>query len=161
MATQLTADGARQSLSAHVAAKGAAILEKYGPKLGWGTLQLLLEDRDFVRYPCKIVFDASPLRAGEFAFPAPQGEVPEAGFLMHVHPVYMLDLEHVPYLVLYQLVAVNYGVFASGDDAEIFGANALGITREEYYETLCELSDQLGADALKESPAEGCGGGCG
>lgn len=157
MATQLTADDARQSLGAHVAEKGMEILTQYGPKMGWRTLQLLLENRAFVRYPCEIVFDAAPLRAGEFAFPVPRGENPEAGFSIYVHPLYMLDLEHVPYLVLYQLVAVNYGAFASGDDAEIFGASALGLDREEYYKILCGLADQLGASELVESSAHGCG----
>lgn len=162
MATQLTADDAKQSLSSHVAAKGAELCEKYGPNLGWKELQLLLEDRDFVRYPCEIAFDASPLNAGEFAFPAPKGETPEAGFVIHVHPVYMLDLGRVPYLVLYQLVAVNYGAFASADDAEIFGASALGIPREEYYETLCELADRIGAGEFESAQSAECGGGgCG
>ena len=55
----------------------------------------------------------------------------------------MTQLEQVPGLVLYQLVLVNYGEFASAEDAETFGAAVLGITRDEYYQTLCELADQL------------------
>ena len=157
MATQLTAEDARQSLTAHVASKGAELFAKYGPRLGWKELQLLLNDRAFVRYPCEIVFDASQLFAGEFAYPVAKGETPEAGFVMHVHPMYMLDLGRVSYLVLYQLVAVNYGAFASPDDAEIFGANALGIPREEYYATLCELADQLGGGEIESASAGGCG----
>ena len=162
MATLLTTDDAKQSLSAHVAGKGAEICQKYGPRLGWTELQLLLADRAFVRYPCKVVFDASPLQAGEFAYPQASGEKPEDGFAMHIHPVYMLDLARVPYLVLYQLVAVNYGAFASADDAEIFGARALGLSREEYYAALCEMADQLDAGNLEAAHlAPGCGGGCG
>jgi hypothetical protein len=41
-------------------------------------------------------------------------------------------------------VLVNYGDFASANDAETFGAAALGLGKEEYYQTLCELADQLG-----------------
>ena len=55
----------------------------------------------------------------------------------------MTELRAVPQLVLYQLVAVNYGGFASGDDAETFGAAALGLEREDYYQELCRLADQL------------------
>ncbi|MBI4622066.1 MAG: hypothetical protein HY736_02455 [Verrucomicrobia bacterium] len=162
MATQLTAEDARQSLTAHVATKGAELFAKYGPRLGWKELQLLLNDRAFVRYPCEIVFDASQLNPGEFAHPVAKGKTPEEGFVMHIHPMYMLDLGRVPYLVLYQLVAVNYGPFASADDAEIFGAAALGIPREVYYDTLCELADQLGVGELESARAGGCGGGgCG
>jgi len=35
MTEKLTTNDARQSLTAHVAAKGAEIFEKYGPHIGW------------------------------------------------------------------------------------------------------------------------------
>ena len=163
MATQLTAEGAQQSLTAHVEAKGIEVFVKYGPSISWGELQRLLNDRAYVRYPCEIVFDAAHLLPGEFAYPKPKGPVPEDGFTMFVHPVFMIDLSRVAALVLYQLVAVNYGEFASSEDAETFGAAALGLTRDEYYAQLCECADQLGggpASAATES--DGCGGGgCG
>src|SRR5262249_6807595 len=144
MPTQLTADDAKQSLNAHLAAKGAEIFEKYGSHIGWKQLLQILQDRSCVRYPCEVVFDPAPLGPGEFAHPVPKGEHPEAGFTMHFHPAYMTQLEFVPYLVLYQLVLVNYGEFASPDDAETFGAHALGISKEEYYQSLCQLADSLG-----------------
>jgi hypothetical protein len=144
MLTQLTADDAKQSLNAHVAAKGAEIFEKYGPHIGWKQLLQILEDRACVRYPCEILFDAAALGPGEFAHPFPKGDHPEVGFRMHVHPCYMTQFEFVPYLVLYQLVLVNYGEFASPDDAETFGACALGLDKDRYYSQLCALADQLG-----------------
>src|ERR1051325_1231600 len=101
MATQLTAADAKQSLTAHVASKGEEICAQYGPALGWGDLQLLLQNRAFVRYPCEIKFDAALLQPGEFAHPIAKGEAPEDGFTMFVHPIYQLDLAKVPYLVLY------------------------------------------------------------
>jgi hypothetical protein len=110
------------------------------------------------------VFDASQLNAGEFAHPVAKGALPEDGFTLFVHPIYMTQLQSVPYLALYQLVAVNYGEFASADDAETFGAAALGISRDEYYDALCELADQLGAPTEPGLAAlgGGCsGGGCG
>jgi len=145
MATQLTADGAKQSLNAHVAAKGAEIFEKYGPAIGWKQLMQILEDRTVVRYPCETTFDAGLLQPGEMAYPIAKGENPEAGFKMCVHPCFMMQLEYVPHIVLYQLVLVNYGQFASADDAETFGAAALGLEKEAYYQTLCQLADQLGS----------------
>ena len=82
---------------------------------------------------------------------------------MYVHPLFLVQLERVPALVLYQLTALNYGEFASSDDAENFGAAALGLTRDEYYAILCECADQLGAGLEsavgEEAPAGGCGGG--
>jgi hypothetical protein len=144
MATQLTADDAKQSLTAHVAAKGAEIFEKYGPVIGWKQLLQILEDRAYVRYPCQVVFDPAPLGPGEFAHPVPKSENPEEGFTICVHPCFMTQLQQVPYLVLYQLVLVNYGEFASTEDAETFGASALGLSKDEYYQTVCELADELG-----------------
>ncbi len=143
MSTQLTAEDAKQSLSAHVEAKGAEIHQKYGPHFGWEQVQILLQDRTCVRYPCDLVFDAAPLMPGEFAFPVPKGARPEDGFTMHIHPVFQSRLDEVPLLVLYQLVVVNYGEFASNEDAERFGAAALGLDQESYYRALCRLADSL------------------
>ena len=143
MPTQLTAEDGRQSLNAHVAAKGAEIHAKYGPRLGWNELRHLLEDRAYVRYPCTIAFEHPPLQPGEFAHPAPNGDRPEDGFTMYVHPLFMTQPEIIPYLVLYQLVLVNYGEFATAEDAEVFGASALGLSREAYYVRLCELADRI------------------
>jgi hypothetical protein len=142
---------ARQSLNACVAAAGAEIHEKYGPRIGWRELAQILRDRSCARYPCEIVFDAGALQAGEFAHPVAKGDHPADGFTMYVHPIFMMQPEEVPLLVLYQLVLVNYGVFASADDAETFAAAALGLPKDEYYETLCRMADRL------EPPP--CGGG--
>ena len=143
MAAEPTSADARESLNAHVAALGAEIRQKYGPRIGWNQLQRILEDRTCVRYPCEIRFDAAELQAGEFAHPIPKGDRPEDGFVMYVHPYFVTRLEQVPLLVLYQLVLVNYGGFASPEDAETFGAAALGLPRDEYYTTLCALADEL------------------
>jgi hypothetical protein len=148
MAVDLTAADARESLNAHAAALGTEIYEKYGPRIGWSQLRRILEDRSCVRYPCEVVFDALELQAGELAHPVPRGDRPEAGFVIHVHPYFMVQLEQVPLLVLYQLVLVNYGVFAVAEDAEVFGAAALGLARDEYYQALCELADALEQNAL-------------
>ena len=146
MAAQLTADDARQSLTTHVAAKGAEIREKYGPTIGWNELLQILNDRACVRYPCEIVFDAGSLQAGEFAYPTARGDRPEDGFLMQVHPHFATQLERVPCLVLYQLVLVNYGEFASAADAETFGAGVLGLSRDDYYAVLCQMADEIAGD---------------
>jgi hypothetical protein len=144
MAVQLGSKDVRESLNTHVAAKGAEIFEKYGPHIGWQELLRILADGACVRYPCRIEFDAAPLQPGEFAHPIAVGERPEDGFTMHVHPFFMTQLEQVPLLVLYQLVLVNYGEFAAPDDAETFGAHALGLSSSDYYTRLCLLADKVG-----------------
>jgi hypothetical protein len=143
MSHRLTADDARQSLNAHVADKGAEVWFKYGPQIGWNQLLRILEDRSCVRYPCEIQFDPAPLQPGEFAHPVAKGQRPEDGFNMYVHPFFMTRLDRVPWLVLYQLVLLNYGPFASADDAETFGASCLGVSKDEYYRALCEMADEI------------------
>lgn len=144
-------EDARESLSEHVAAKGAEIRAKYGPHIGWRQLQSILADRECVRYPCELAFDAGPLLPDECAFPVPLGDRPEDGFRLCVHPYFSVDPSRVPLLALYQLVAVNYGVFASPDDAEIFGCAVLGMPREEYYAALCSLADEISTSRFMET----------
>ena len=151
MAKQLTAEDAKQSLTAHVRTRGQEIRDKYGPEIGWTELLRILDDRSACRYPCEIVFDAGPLQHGEFAFPMPRGEHPEEGFTIFVHPHFQSQPDRVPYLVLYQLAPVNYGEFASALDAETFGAAAFGLSAGDYYDLLCSMAGELG---------ESCQGGC-
>ena len=143
MVTTPRPQDARQSLNASAAAIGAEIHDKYGPRIGWRQLLQVLEDRTCVRYPCEIVFDAAPLQPGEFAHPVAKGDHPADGFAMYVDPYFMMQLDQVPLLVLYQVVLVNYGAFASADDAETFGAAALGLSKDAYYHTLCRLADEI------------------
>ena len=138
-----TADGARRSLRGHAADKGHELRAKYGPAIDWETLLRVLADREVVRYPCEIRFGTGGLQPGEFAFPEPRGGKPEDGFVMWVHPEFERQPDLVAYLVLYQLVAVNYGRFASAEDAEAFGAAALGMGTDDYYETLCRFAARV------------------
>ena len=76
---------------------------------------------------------------------------------MYVQPALASQWDRVAAVVLYQLVVVNYGDFASLDEAETFGAAALGLTRDEYYARLCEIADEVSV-APEESPGDhGCG----
>jgi hypothetical protein len=151
MAQQLTIQDAARSLNDHVAAKGAEIHLKYGPQIGWNKLVQILGDRTYVRYPCEIVFDAGLLEEGEFAHPVLNGARPEEGFKICVHPFFATQLQRLPYLVLYQIVLVNYGDFASPDDAETFGAAVLGLSKDDYYHSLCKMADELVDNAIEAS----------
>jgi len=154
MSRTLTADDARQALTGHLTGKGDAIFAKYGPTIGWSELGRILADRSVVRYPCEVVFAAEPLQPGEFAHPVPRGEQAQDGFDLYVHPAFESQRDRVPYLVLYQLVVVNYGDLASPDDAETFGAAALGLTKQAYYEAVCCLADEVTA-CDSEAPSPG------
>jgi hypothetical protein len=145
MSRQLTTDDARQSLTAHVETMGAEVFCKYGPICTWERLAELLADTDFVRYPCELVWAGEELLPGEGAHASQKADRPEEGFRLLVHPAFTAQRDRAVPMVLYQLVAVNYGAFASAHDAETFGAAALGLTRDEYYAELCALADEVSA----------------
>jgi hypothetical protein len=63
--------------------------------------------------------------------------------VIYVHEYFKNKLGDVPALVLYHLVAVNYGPIATSEEAEIFGASALGMKKEAYYQLLCALTDRI------------------
>ncbi len=161
MPHKLTLEDGRQSLAAHVAAKGAEIRAKYGPAIGWAQLTRMLADRECVRYPCELAFDAAPLQPDECAYPEPKGERPEDGFRLCVHPYFSVDPDRVPLLALYQIVSINYGAFASPNDAEAFGAAVLGIPKEEYYQALCAMADEISTGHLEADSGEAGGCHCG
>ena len=162
MSKILTLEDAKDSLTAHVATRGAEIHAKFGPVIGWSQLQAILADRAAVRYPCELVFDGEPLLEGECAFPVPLGATPEEGFRLCIHPFFATSPSRVPLLALYQVVAINYGSFASSEDAEAFGAAVLGLGREEYYEELCAMADEIAPDPpAGENPGEASGCHCG
>lgn len=157
MPPTLTPEDARRSLTAHVLEKGEEIWAKYGPSIGWSQLVRILEDRACVRYPCEVVFAADPLQPGEFAHPVPNGPQARDGFTLYVHPCFEREKDQVPYLVFYQLVVVNYGDLATSEDAETFGAAALGLTQEAYYAAVCRLADEV-TTAAAPGPHPPCPG---
>lgn len=159
MSTILTAESAQESLAAHVTAKGIELFARFSGDFTRDRLQRVLDDRTVVRYPCELVFDAAELLPGEFAYPKPRGAHPEDGFTLFVHPSFAHRSQDVAALVLYQLVAVNYGAFASASDAELFGAAALGLTRDEYYAQLCAWADELLPPDAAAISSCGCGSG--
>jgi len=148
MARELKTKQVTPGLRDQVSAQGAEIHLKYGPQIGWNELGQLLDDRTLIRYPCEIRFDAQPLLPGEFAHPLPRGPAPEDGYIIYIHPYFSNQLTSVPLLVLHQLALINYGDSATWDDAETFGSLALGLSKEEYYQALCNLSSQISGDDL-------------
>lgn len=146
MARHFKSEAAHQWIRADLESKAAEIRQKYGPSIGWHELQALLQDRHFIPFPCEIRFDASPLLPGEFGHAVAKGQNKEEGFIICLHPHYADQLSRVPYLVLHQLVLINYGDSVTADDAEIFGSLALGLSKDAYYRALCELSGQIGGD---------------
>lgn len=142
----LTIEDGKKALLHHAVEKGIALHEKYGNFIDFDTLQLILKDKDFTRYPTRVEFKSQFDEKGLFAFTEQLStDDPTQGFVIYVHDYFRNKMSDVPALVLYHLVAVNYGDIATSEEAEIFGASALGMKKEEYYQLLCALTDQIPA----------------
>jgi len=140
----LTFEDGKKALLHHVVEKGMVLRDKYGSFIDFDILQRILQDGDFVRYPTRIEFKSQFVADGFFAFTEQiSADDPSKGFIIYIHEHFKARLSDVPALVLYQLVGVNYGEFAAGDEAELFGATALGMKKEEYYQLLCALADRI------------------
>ena len=137
----------RESLIAHAVEKALEARAAYGDGgvgLGMDSLEVLLNDRKFVRHPVRLAYDAAELESGEFAYPKPVSpDDPSEGFVMYIHPSFEDRHDVIPLLVAYHLVCVNYGEIAGREAAEACGAALCGMEIEPYYQTLCQLADSL------------------
>ena len=106
-------------------------------------LQPLLADRDIVRYPVEVLFDAAPLEPGEFACTDLAGTLPSEGFRMYVHPQFETHASALPMLIAYHIPSINYGPIVEAEHAEAFGATLLGMDTDTYYERVCALADSI------------------
>ena len=141
---RLTVEDGKKALLHHVVEKGIVLREKYGNFIDFDTLQKILKDSAFVRYPTRVEFRSQFVEPGFFAFTEQvKADDPSQGFVIYVHEHFKTRLSDVPAMVFYQLVAVNYGAAATGEEAELFGATVLGVKKEEYYRLLCALADQI------------------
>jgi len=134
---------AREALCAHARRTGYLIAERYGPAVDRAAVERLLVDPDVVRYPVALCFDATPLQGEEIAYPLPVDGDPLNGYTLYLHPDLEDDPEAVVKASLYALVVVNYGEVADGAVAEAFGAAALGLEEEQYYQQICSLADSI------------------
>jgi hypothetical protein len=67
-----------------------------------------------------------------------------APLTMFVHLFCITQLDRVPHRVLYQLALVNGGELASPEDDETFCVSTLGLSKDDYHATLCEIADEIG-----------------
>lgn len=117
---------------------------RYGPDIGAPEIYRMLEDREVVRYPVLVRFDAADLEPGEFAHASLIGESAREGFCLNVHPCLHARPGDLPAAVAYHVPSVNYGEIVEPGDCEAFGAALLGLSVDEYYARLCAIADSLG-----------------
>lgn len=142
---RLTEEAGCEALHGHLVDKALAARAKYGPKIDHNAILAILADREVVRYPTCLRYDAAPLQTGEFAFAQPIGKQAADGYFLCVHPHFRDRPDALPLLVAYHLVSINYGPIATHEEAELFGATLLGMEVDAYYEKLCNLVDGMSA----------------
>lgn len=140
---KLTLEDGRRAAGAHALERGHQLRLKYGNFIDPLILNKILMDRDFVRYPTCIEFSNRPLEEGMFGYAERIGEKASDGYIIFIHPYFKNRPGDLPALVLYHLVTVNYGEFATYNEAEEFGSSAMGLSKEEYYQTICRLADSI------------------
>ena len=77
---EISPEQGRQSLRDHLMTKAMEIRTRYGP-LDHAAILRLLDDRNAVRYPVMLVYDAEPLQPGEFGYMHRIADHPSEGFI--------------------------------------------------------------------------------
>jgi hypothetical protein len=113
-------------LGVHVLQKGSDLRKKYGSFLDYETLLKIFKDEEFVRFPTRIIFDSSKVEKGMFAVVEKEADEPTKSYVIYVHEHFQKRSGDLPAIVLYHVVTVNYGDFATHNEAEEFGSAALG-----------------------------------
>ncbi len=143
MRDKLTVEQGRKAFAHHVTERALALREKYGHFLDENALQEILNDRDFVRYPTRLEFNSSKIEPGFFASVETVAGSPTNEHVIFLHEYFLRRPGDIASALLYHLVLVNYGDIATREEAELFGATAMGMEQEDYYQSLCRLADQI------------------
>ena len=139
----ISESAAREAFFDHLVTKAQAARLKYGLYIDAETILQILDDRDVVRYPTTVHFDATQLQEHEFAFPKPLGFHPSDGYCLFIHPQFQQQMEILPLLIAYHIPTINYGSIVEPQHAEVFGATLLGMNVDAYYQAVCELTDGI------------------
>lgn len=133
-----------RALKGHIEDKAKLARQRHGPNLDSAALLAVLEDRDIVRHPTKLVFDASRLREGEFGIALRAERDGERFYELVMHDHFRERGEDLVLLAAYHIPSINYVDLVTHEEAELFGATLAGLEVEAYYERICKLADELG-----------------
>ena len=141
---KLNLEDGKRALVDHARERGAEIFAKYGPDYTPEVLAQILKDDTCVRFPVELGFDRKHIEPGLFAICEPVNEEkPSDGYSLLLHEHFQNDATAIAPLLFYHLVRINYGEFATHSDAEAFGAAAMGMEEEAYYQRVVELVDGI------------------
>lgn len=143
MNQKLTVEDGKKALVEHATTKALDIVEKYGVLNSLEQLNALLKDSSFIRFPTEIQFIDAVVDGETFGFVDKKSENPSDGYVIYLHKNVKNDEILMVATTMYLLVSVNYGDFASFEEAEVFGSVSMGMDKEEYYQMLCSAVDKI------------------
>ena len=130
------------ALRDHVVEKAMATKKRHPDLNGEASLMAYLQDAECVRFATDLIFDASNLQDGEFAWAQPKDTGPKDGYQLFVHTKFRSD-PVLPAIVAYHVARINYGEIVTSEEAELYGSALLGLSVDEYYASLCRAADSL------------------
>ena len=148
--------------------------ERHG-KFSPGNLETVLNDRDTVRHPTRLVLEYGEMGMHQFAQPEKDVRNPD-GVMLYLRPALGQRPDLICLAVSYMIPIINYGPIISDEHAIEYGSTLMGMDHDTYYNSICELADFSGARAMTandpnahqteaaEEPKHSCscgGGGCG
>lgn len=137
----LSVNDAINRIRSHAQDRGHVIMNCYGPTYTLNGLHTLLQDREIVRYPVRMIFDGEMLQSGEPAFVMEIDDEEDRHSILSIHPALRNVVSAVSTVLFYQLARVNYGPYATAEHAEALGAAALGVSEDDYYDQMCAIAD--------------------
>jgi hypothetical protein len=146
----------QHSLRDHLLAQAVVAHQKYGP-LTADKLDALLCDPDCLRHPTRLVFEFGEMAMHQFAQPDIDWRNPEQdGRVLYLRPMLRERPDLLPLAVAYMIPLINYGGIVTDDICLLYGATLLGLMETEYYERICALADEVGAERRTAGQADAC-----
>ncbi len=137
----------QQSLREHLVAQAIVAHQKHGP-LTADKLDALLQDRDCLRHPVRLVFEFGEMAMHQFAQPDLDWRNTEQdGRVLYLRPLLKDRSDLLPHAVAYMIPLINYGDIITDEHCLLYGATLLGMMEDEFYRQICELADLVGAEA--------------
>ncbi len=125
-------------------------------------LGTFLQDRNFVRYPTRLVFEVGEMGLNQFAQPEPDIRVP-GGIMLYLRPQLGKRPDLLVRAVAYMIPVINFRELVTDQHCLLYGAQLFGTSEDAFYQSVCDLADWVGAAAQHQeaSPTDcGCGSGC-
>lgn len=146
---------AEDGLTTRLREQGESALALYGG-LRPSNLATFLEDRNQVRYPTRLVLELGEMGPHQFAQPEADIRNPQ-GIMLYVRPILGKRPDYLVKAVAYMIPVINFGSKLITDENCItYGAALFGVSPDDFYDSICEVADWVGAEATTPEEAHNC-----